>query len=66
VNVLQLAARLALIDSHSEEFSFAEVIDNRLCKRLALSVDDLNQAAEFAAIEASNILAMMNPKLFSK
>jgi len=66
VNVLQLASRLALLDSHDDEFSFENLIDESLCQKLSLSVDDLTQAAEFAAIEASNILAMMNPKLFSK
>ena len=66
VNVLQLASRLALLDSHEDEFSFENLIDEGLCQKLALSVDDLMQAAELAAIEASNILVMMNPKLFSK
>ena len=31
-----------------------------------LSIDDLTQAAEFASKEASSILTIMNPKLFSK
>jgi HD-like signal output (HDOD) protein len=66
VKVLQLASRLALLDSHEDKFTFESLIDERLCKQLALSEDDLAQAAEFAAIEASSILAMMNPKLFSK
>lgn len=66
VKVLQLASRLALLDSHADEFTFEELIDERLCEQLALSEDDLAQATEFAAIEASNILALMNPKLFSK
>lgn len=66
VKILQLASRLALLDSHPEAFSFEGLIDERLSQDLKLSVTDLTQAAEFAAIEASNILAMMNPKLFSK
>ncbi len=66
VNVLQLASRLALLDSHKDEFSFENLIDERLCQKLALSEDDLTQAAELAAAEANNILAMMNPKLFSR
>ena len=66
VKVLQLASRLALLDSHEDDFSFEDLIDESLSKQLNLSEGDLTQAAEFAAIEASNILAMMNPKLFSK
>ena len=66
VNLLQLASRLALLDSHDELFSFEGLIDENLCKRLKLSSDDIIIAAELASQEASNILVMMNPKLFSK
>jgi len=66
VKVLQLASRLALLDSDNVEFSFEELIDENLCHCLGLSENDLTQAAELAAIEASNILVMMNPKLFSQ
>ena len=54
------------MDSHSDEFSYADVIDESLCRPLGLSVDDLTQAAEFAEKEATSILSIMNPKLFSK
>ena len=66
VKILNLASRLALLDSHSEEFSYDDVIDESFCRPLGLSVDDLTQAAEFAEKEATSILAIMNPKLFSK
>lgn len=66
VKILNLASRLALIDSHSEEFSYEDVIDESFCRPLGLSVADLAQAAEFAEKEATSILSIMNPKLFSK
>ena len=66
VKILNLASRLALIDSHSEEFSYADVIDESLCLPLGLSVDDLTQVAELAEKEATSVLSIMNPKLFSK
>ncbi|MBU2870180.1 HDOD domain-containing protein [Colwellia sp. E2M01] len=65
VKILNLASRLALIDSHPNEFTYEDVIDESFCKPLALSVEDLKQAADFADKEATNILTMMNPKLFS-
>ncbi|MFQ3264354.1 MAG: HD-like signal output (HDOD) protein [Colwellia sp.] len=64
VKILNLASRLALIDSHSTEFSFADVIDESLCRPLDLSVDELTQAAKFAEKEATSVLAIMNPALF--
>ena len=66
VKILNLASRLALIDSHSSEFSYDDVIDQSLCQSLGLSAEDLSQAAEFAESEATSILSIMNPKLFSK
>ncbi|MCP4986718.1 MAG: HDOD domain-containing protein [Colwellia sp.] len=66
VKILNLASRLALIDSHGDEFLFEDVIDESLCRPLGLCVDDLEQAAEFAEKEATSILSIMNPKLFSK
>ena len=66
VKILNLASRLALIDSHSEEFSYTDVIDESLCLPLGLSVDDLTQVAELAEKEATSVLSIMNPKLFSK
>ena len=66
VKILNLASRLALIDSHSAEFSFADVIDESLCRPLGLSVDELTQAAKFAEKEATSVLAIMNPALFSR
>jgi HD-like signal output (HDOD) protein len=66
VKILNLASRLALIDSHPEEFLFEDVIDESLCRPLGLCVDDLMQAAEFADKEASSILSIMNPEIFSR
>jgi HD-like signal output (HDOD) protein len=66
VKILNLASRLALIDSHSDEFLYEDVIDESLCKALGLCTGDLVQAAEFAEKEATSILSIMNPKLFSK
>ena len=57
---------MALIDSHSEEFSYTDVIDEYLCLPLGLTVDDLTQVAELAEKEATSVLSIMNPKLFSK
>jgi HD-like signal output (HDOD) protein len=66
VKILNLASRLALIDSHGDKFLYEDVIDESLCRPLGLSVDDLEQAADFAEKEATSILSIMNPKLFSK
>lgn len=66
VKVLNLASRLALIDSHKDLFSYDELIDESFCKPLGLTVEELTQANYFAETEASNILSIMNPKLFSK
>jgi HD-like signal output (HDOD) protein len=66
VKILNLASRLALIDSHREEFLYEEVIDESLCRPLGLSSEDIMQAADFAGKEATSILSIMNPKLFSR
>lgn len=66
VKILNLASRLALIDSHGDKFSYEELIDESFCKPLDFSIEDLEQANEFAEKEATSILSMMNPKLFSK
>lgn len=66
IKILNFASRLALIDSDSEEFLYEDLIDESFCKPLGLAVDDLAQAAEFAEKEATTILSIMNPKLFSK
>ncbi len=66
VKVLYLASRLALVDSHPEEFSYDETVDESLCKALKISADDLINAATFASNEAENILNIMNVGLFSK
>lgn len=66
VKILNLASRLALIDSHGDEFSYEDVIDESFCKPLGINKEDLTQAAEFAEKEATSILSLMNPKLFSK
>ena len=64
VKILNLASRLALMDSHSEEFLYEDVIDESLCRPLGLSSDDLKLASEFAAQEATSILSIMSPKIF--
>jgi HD-like signal output (HDOD) protein len=66
VKVLNLASRLALLDSHSDEFNYDEVIDESLCQSLGLSQEDIEQVTEIAANDAEGILTVMNPKLFSK
>jgi len=66
VKVLNLASRLALLDSHEDEFEYDEVIDESLCKSLKLSKEDIDQAIEIAADDAVGILTVMNPKLFSR
>lgn len=66
VKVIHLASRLALVDSHPDEFSYDETIDESLCKALNISADDLINAATFASNEAENILNIMNINLFTK
>ena len=66
IKILNLASRLALIDSHEDKFSYDDIIDESFCTPLGLSVEDLIQANEFAEKEATSILSIMNPKLFSK
>ena len=66
VKVLYLASRLALVDSHPDDFSYDDTVDESLCKSLKISTDDLNEAAEFAANEAENILQIMNAQFFTK
>lgn len=66
VKILYLASRLALVDSHPDEFDYDDSVDEDLCKSLNISSDDLAQAVEFASEEAENILTIMNGGLFSK
>ena len=66
VKVLNLASRLALLDSHSDLFEYDEVIDESLCESLQLSKEDVVQVSKMAANDAQGILTMMNPKLFSR
>ncbi len=66
VKVLNLASRLALLDSHGDEFEYDEIIDKSLCKSLKLSNEDIEQVTEIAADDAIGILTVMNPKLFSR
>jgi len=66
VKILYLASRLALVDSHPDEFDYDESVDENLCKTLNISSDDLAQAVDFASEEAENILTIMNGGLFSK
>lgn len=64
--VLNLASKLALLDSHSDLFEYDKVIDGSLCESLQLSKEDAVQVIEIAANNAQSILTMMNPKLFSR
>jgi len=66
VKVLNLASRLALLDSHGDEFDYDELIDESLCQSLQLSAEDIEQVTEIAADDAVGILTVMNPKLFSR
>lgn len=66
IKILNIASRLALIDSNPEEFIYEEIIDDSLLTAIDLSAGDLAHAADFAEKEASSILTLMNPKLFSK
>ena len=66
VKVLNLASRLALLDSYVDKFDYDTVIDQSLCQSLGLSKDDINQVADIAAEDAIGILTVMNPKLFSR
>jgi len=66
VKVLYLASRLALVDSHPDEFIYDETVDSSLCENLQISADDLISAAAYAAQEAESILAVMNSKFFTR
>ena len=66
VKVLNLASRLALLDSHGDEFEYDEVIDESLCNSLQLNKEDIEQVTEIAADDAVDILTVMNPKMFSR
>lgn len=66
VKVLNLASRLALLDSHEDEFDYAQIIDKSLCESLKLSEEDITQVSTIAANDAAGILALMNPKLLSR
>ncbi|MBL4940108.1 MAG: HDOD domain-containing protein [Colwellia sp.] len=66
VKVLNLASRLALLDSHGEEFYYDDIIDQSLCQSLQLSAEDIEQVTEISANDAVGILTLMNPKLFSR
>lgn len=66
VKILNVASRLALLDSHAEEFDYDVIIDDALCHSLKLTKDDITQATTIAANDAAEILTLMNPKLFSR
>jgi HD-like signal output (HDOD) protein len=66
VKILNLASRLALLDSHGDDFDYDELIDESLCQSLKLTKDDIMQIAEISADDAISILSVMNPKLFSR
>ena len=66
VKVLNLASRLALLDSHGDEFDYDDIIDTSLCQSLKLTKEDIQQVIEVAEGDAISILSVMNPKLFSR
>jgi HD-like signal output (HDOD) protein len=66
VKILNLASRLALLDSHSDLFEFDELVDESLCQSLKLSRADIEQVIEIVSKDAESILTVMNPKLFSR
>lgn len=66
VKVLNLASRLALLDSHNDLFEYDDLIDESLCESLKLSKEDIEQVSEIAANDAEGILTVMNSKLFSR
>ena len=66
VKILNLASRLALLDSHNDMFTYEEVVDESLCESLKLTKEDIEQVVEIATNDAVNILTLMNPKLFSR
>ncbi|WP_159817607.1 HDOD domain-containing protein [Colwellia sp. 20A7] len=66
VKILNLASRLALLDSHSDLFEFDELVDESLCQSLKLSKADIEQVIEVVSEDAGSILTVMNPKLFSR
>ena len=66
VKVLYLASRLALVDSHPDEFTYDDSVDESLCESLNISSIDLAQCVDIASEEAKNILNIMNSRLFSK
>lgn len=66
VKILYLASRLALVDSHPDEFIYDETVDESICQSLKISSDDLTDAASFASKEAENILNIMNVKFFTR
>jgi HD-like signal output (HDOD) protein len=64
VKVLYLASRLALVECHSDIFSYDDSVDASLCQSLKVSTGDLEDAANFATIETENILNIMNAKFY--
>ena len=60
VKVLYLASRLGLVECHPDVFSYDETVDASLCQSLNIRASDLEEAAEYAAIETDNILNVMN------
>jgi len=64
VKVLYLASRLALVECHSDMFSYDESMDSTLCQSLNVSINDLEDAADFATIETKNILNIMNAMFY--
>ena len=66
VKILNLASRLALLDSHEDEFDYEQIIDESLCESVKLSREDIEQVTEIASNDAAGILSVMNPKLFSR
>lgn len=62
VQVLHLAARLALYDTAFGQYELDQLIDPAIVSNLGLSHKDLDEARTFASLEGMAILSLLNPK----
>lgn len=64
VKILNLASRLALIDSFPEVYQFEQLVDAKVFRQLDITEGEVIQALEIAQDEAQEILTLMNAKMF--
>lgn len=62
VQILHLAASLAMLNAAAGQFEFADLVDLALAQSLGLSRKDLDEARAFASLEGLSILSLLNPK----